>query len=103
MSHNLHFKYNGVKLDLYQTPTHISNMAIMTSKGVKPYFQWYGGKVAKRALLVYIEWLLSERANCSTEYMSKEDYDELNRNIEQHIHDMIGISNSDGMLLVMVS
>lgn len=103
MSHNLRFKHNGVNIDVYQTPTNVSNMALMTSKGVKPYFQWYSGKIAKRAFLVYIEWLRLERVNYSTSNVSKEDYNELNRNIEQHIHDMIGISNSDGMLLVMVS
>lgn len=54
MSMNLYFKANGHKIDLFQTPTHITYMCLMGTDGPKVKVT---GAAAKRAMYCYIEYL----------------------------------------------
>jgi hypothetical protein len=53
MRMNLYLRINGHSVELWQTPTYITNMCLMTSKGLKPKVT---GKQAARALNCYFEW-----------------------------------------------
>lgn len=53
MSMNLCLTVDGKDIDLWQTPTYVTNMCLMTSKGVK---RTVSGKKAERALQAYFEW-----------------------------------------------
>ena len=53
MSMNLCLTVDGKTVELWQTPTYITDMCMMTSKGVKSVMS---GKQAMRALRIYFEW-----------------------------------------------
>lgn len=53
MSMDLHLSIDGINVDLWQTPTYITEMCLMTSKGVKSPMT---GKQAKRAMNIYFNW-----------------------------------------------
>ncbi len=53
MSMNLHLTADGFTVDLWQTPTYITEMCLMTSKGVKSSMS---GKQARRAMNIYFNW-----------------------------------------------
>jgi hypothetical protein len=50
---NLHLTVDGFTVDLWQTPTYITEMCLMTSKGVKSSMT---GKHARRAMNIYFNW-----------------------------------------------
>jgi hypothetical protein len=56
MSMNLNLRVDGVNVDLWQTPTYITYMCLMTSKGQKAKLE---GKKAVRAIFMYFEWCKS--------------------------------------------
>ena len=51
MSNNLHIQVDDVELDLYQTPTYITNMCMVNSKGSVALL--LVGKKARRAIQAY--------------------------------------------------
>jgi len=55
MSMNLHATCNGKPIELYQTPTYITRMVLVSSEGAVASLK---GKKARRALNSYIEWVL---------------------------------------------
>jgi hypothetical protein len=57
MSDNLYISVNGEEISLCQTPTYVTCMCLMTSKGVKRSLK---GKQAIRAFRIYIQWLKYE-------------------------------------------
>ena len=55
---NLHARIGAEDLGLWQTPTYITWMCMMTPVGVGNMFR---GKKATRSLLCYIEWVRQRR------------------------------------------
>lgn len=54
MSMNLVITANGKKIKIWQTPTEITYLCLMTDAGIKSKVE---GNDAKRALLCYITWV----------------------------------------------
>lgn len=55
MSMNLHARCGKEKFDLWQTPTSVTNMALVQADG--SISQEVTGKKARRALYIYLEWV----------------------------------------------
>lgn len=70
MSMNLYIKFDGVKQALYQTPTYITNMCLMTAEGIN--YGGFRGKKAKCAVLAYLEYC---RGMMDGVYNSQEEYE----------------------------
>ena len=79
MSMNLYIEFEGVEQEVYQTPTHITNMCLMTHAG----FDWsVTGNNAKRAVRCYMQWVASLK---NGSYSSREEHYELTKPINDHI------------------
>jgi hypothetical protein len=76
---NLHIKFDGVEQFVYQTPTYISLMCVMTSKGINSSVT---GKKASRAVLCYIAWVESLKNGV---YNSLEERDSHCEPINDHL------------------
>lgn len=79
MSMNLYIEFDNQKIDVYQTPTHITYMCLMTDIGRKFEMK---GKEAKRAVNCYIEYVGSLKNGM---YHSEEEMKEYCDPINNHI------------------
>jgi hypothetical protein len=73
---NLCLRINGESYNLWQTPTHVTYMCLMTSKGVKPVMS---GKQALRALQIYFEWC---EYSCHVVHIAKEHIEDVTEAIK---------------------
>lgn len=82
MSMNLYIKFDGQKIDVYQTPTHITYMCLMADTGRKFEMR---GKEAKRAVNCYLEYVggLMNRS-----YDSEEEMNDYCDPIREHIRNI---------------
>lgn len=80
MSMNLHLQVDGYKIDLWQTPTRITNMCLVdenfrVASEVK-------GKKAKRAIAIYLTWV---RGTLDGAWESEEELDTQQEIVFEHI------------------
>lgn len=93
MSMNLHCN----KHDLWQTPSHITHMALMTHNG---YASSARGKKAKRALLIYAEWVKSTSPSAYTE--GEKEYVEQRREaIRTEVMQVLAVINETDLEVCM--
>ena len=80
MSMNLYITVDGRELELYQTPSHITNMCMMGTDGeVKSEVK---GKKAQRAIACYLEYVNSMKSGA---FKSQEDYEMAARCVNEHV------------------
>ncbi len=80
MSMNLHIKVNGKDLELFQTPTQITEMCMCTEDGV--VFE-LNGKKAKRAIECYVAYV---KGSLNGAYKSLEDVSDAQTLVKKHIN-----------------
>lgn len=78
MSMNLCATCNGKPIELYQTPTYITRMILVSSDGPVVSLK---GKKARRALHSYIEWVLNPGALV---FETPQEYIEWELRIQEH-------------------
>lgn len=78
---NLHATCNGKPIDLYQTPTHITRMILVSSDGPVTSLK---GKKARRALYSYLVWVLNLGTQVFNSEEEKRDYYEQMKWREAH-------------------
>ncbi len=85
MSMNLHCN----KLDLWQTPTHITYMCMMTHEGV---YSELNGNDAIRALRIYMQWVSSFIPMICTQD-DKKRIEELQQRVDSHLEEVQNVLN----------
>ena len=88
MSMNLHLKVDGSNIDLWQTPTYITNMCLVSSKGVE---NEVAGKKAIRAMNAYLEWV---KQTVSGTYNSLEEANEYREVVNEHEKEILDVLNT---------
>ena len=76
MSMNLHASCAGKPIELYQTPTYITRMILVSSNGPVACLK---GKQARRALHSYFAWLLYPKSQV---FGSDKEYEEFKNMLE---------------------
>ena len=84
MSMNLHCN----KVDLWQTPTHISYMCTMNEEGARYEVT---GKEAKRALFSYIEWVKSTLNGVYSTPEEIQNYERHKESVQYHIEEVTSV------------
>lgn len=83
MSMNLYITFDGRKQEVYQTPTHITYMCLMTDSGFSCELK---GKNARRSVRCYVEYLMG---SCDGIYYSQEEYDDHVLPIRKHAKEIL--------------
>lgn len=79
MSMNLYAKINGVKLDLWQTPTYITYICLMHHDGIHNDVT---GQDAVKALMCYQEWVSH---NLDGVWTDEEEYEFMKERVDYQI------------------
>lgn len=75
---NLHARAGKETIDLWQTPTSITRMCLMSSKGIRVTAK---GKAARRALRIYLEWV---RGTLDGAWTSTEALEDMKESVQWH-------------------
>ena len=87
MSMNLNLTVDGEHVNLFQTPTYVTNMCLVDSKG--KVHSGVKGVEAKRAIHIYLRWVKDELFNGRC-YSSQEDLDEDEQSLSEHVDLILG-------------
>jgi hypothetical protein len=83
MSLNLYIEFDNQNIEIYQTPTYITCMCLMTDIGTKSEMT---GKQAKRAVNCYLQYVQS--LITSTVYLDHHSFTEYCRPINKHLKEI---------------
>ena len=87
------------KMELWQTPTHVTYMCMMTSKGVADEFT---GKKARRALKIYQQWVSSCHPMQATTSEEEEAMKDGIRTCQEHIQQVEEVMKRKNLVVTYI-
>jgi NMD protein affecting ribosome stability and mRNA decay len=85
---NLYIEVDGLDIDVWQTPTHITEMCLMDHEG--RWMHEVSGNDALRAVFCYTSWVES---TLNGKYDSEEDFNQKRYMVQSHIKETLDAVN----------
>jgi hypothetical protein len=91
VSDNLYARTNHGQVDLWQTPSYVTHMCLMSSRGYRSSVRGNKAVRALRCYLEYVGWSLHGSRR------TQEELDEVMERVARHKEDIESLFNADGL------